>query len=429
MKAHRTQLRPVKLLVRCAGLLLLCFAAPGAAQEAAETDVRRSEPGLMMSEHAYRRFEQITALYGDGRHADALAMAESYLRADLNDYERAMGEQLAGYALVALGRPTEALPRFERAVALDALPNDAHFNMLRSLAQLYASLERWQQSVDVMSRYFVYQQDASAEDRIMMGQALVQLGRHREALSWVRGALERAGDEPRESWLQLELAILFELDDHAGALDVLNRMVARWPDRLRYWEMMAGVHQQLNQDMEALAALTAAYNGGLFTGQEKLLNLVRMNMYVGLPYQAGRILDRALDASRVEADRATLELLLEAWVAAREFDLAAGVIDRLAPLSRDGNLYMRKARMRMEQNQWQAALEAVDRALELGGVSEPGNAWLLRGIALLELERLEESRQAFRQAQDFDPDTRRQAREWQRFVEDKIRVAGLRPGR
>src|SRR5690606_4937539 len=98
----------------------------------------------------------------------------------------------------------------------------------------------------------------------------------------------------------------------------------------------------------------------------------------------------------------------------------------LAPLGRDGDLYVRKARMRMEQNQWQAALEAVDRALEIDGVSEPGNAWLLKGIALLELARLEESRHAFRQAQDFEPDTRRQAREWQRFVEDKIRVAGLR---
>lgn len=425
MKALRVRPWRVKLLVRCAGLLLLCCAGPGAAQDAAETDARRREPGLMMSEHAYRRFEQITALYGDGRHADALAMAESYLRADLNDYERAMGEQLAGYALVALERPSEAVPRFERAVALDALPNDAHFNMLRSLAQLYASLERWQQSVDVLGRYFASRPEASAEDRIMMGQGLVQLGRHREALSWVRGALERVGDAPRESWLQLELAILFELDDHAGALDVLKRMVARWPGRLRYWEMLAGVHQELDQDMEALAALTAAYNGGLITGQEKLLNLVRMNLYVGLPYQAGRILARALEAGRVETNRASLELLLEAWVAAREFDLAAGVIDRLAPLSRDGDLYMRKARMRMEQNRWQAALEAVDRALELGGVSEPGNAWLLRGIALLELERLEESRQAFRQAQDFGPGTRRQAREWQRFVEDKIRVAGL----
>lgn len=411
-----------------AGCLLACAAMPCAAQDAAPAAAERREPGQMMSEHAYRRFEQISALYGDGRHDEALAMAESYLRADLNDYERAMGEQLAGYALVALERPAEAVSRFERGVALDALPNAAHFNLMRTLAQLHASLEQWQKAIDVMTRYLAHRPDASAEDGILMGQSHVQLGRHREALSWVRGAIERAGDEARESWFQLELAILFELEDHAAALRVLNRLVARWPDRLRYWEMMAGVHQEMGQDLEALAALTAAYNAGLITEQGKLLNLARMNLYAGLPYEAARVLDRALEAGRVDADQASLELLLEAWIAAREFDHAAAVIDRLAPLTGDGDLYVRKARLRMEQNQWQATLEAARQALELGDVSEPGNAWLLTGIALMELDRLGESRQAFRRAQEFDADTRRQAREWQRFVEDKIRVAELRTG-
>jgi hypothetical protein len=57
---------------------------------------------------------------------------------------------------------------------------------------------------------------------------------------------------------------------------------------------------------------------------------------------------------------------------------------------------------------------------------QPGNAWLMVGIALMELEQLQESRRAFQQAQEFDVDSRRQAREWQRFVEDRIQVAELR---
>jgi len=193
--------------------------------------------------------------------------------------------------------------------------------------------------------------------------------------------------------------------------------------------MMAGAHQALNEDVEALAALMAAYNGGLIDEPAKLLNLVRLNMYVELPYQAGRILGRAIEAGVVEASPANLELLLQAWTAAREFDRAAEVVDRLATLTADGDLLLRKARLMMEQNRWQAMLEAARQGLEIGNVGKPGEAWLMIGIALLELDQLRESRRAFQQAQEFDADSRRQAREWQRFVEERIQVAELRAGR
>jgi tetratricopeptide (TPR) repeat protein len=429
MKAATRQCAPSGLPALCVALLLACVAGPCLAQGAPVAELQRSEPGALMSERAFRRFEAVTALYSEARYAEALGAAESYLGSELNDYEKAMGEQILGYILVALDRPADAVPRFERAIELDALPNAAHFNMMRSLAQLYAALEQWQKSIEMMGLYLAYQPEASGEDRIMMGQNYVQLGRYRDALSWVRGALERAGDTPPESWLQLELAIHFELGDHRAALRVLRTLVARWPDRLRYWEMMAGAHQALDEDVEALAALMAAYNGGLINEPAKLLNLVRLNMYVELPYQAGRILGRAIETGVVEASPDNLEMLLQAWTAAREFDRAAEVVDRLAMLTADGDLLLRKARLMMEQNRWQAMLDAARQGLEIGNVGKPGEAWLMIGIALLELDQLRESRRAFQQAQEFDADSRRQAREWQRFVEERIQVAEIRAGR
>jgi len=193
--------------------------------------------------------------------------------------------------------------------------------------------------------------------------------------------------------------------------------------------MMAGAHQALNEDVEALAALMAAYNGGLIDEPAKLLNLVRMNLYVGLPYQAGNILEGAIEAGVLDASPDNLALLLQAWTAAREFERAAVAADRLALLTGDGDLLIRKARLMMEQNRWQAMLESARQGLELGNVSKPGEAWLMIGIALLELEQLRDSRQAFQRAQDYDADSRRQAREWQRFVEERIQVAELRAGR
>jgi hypothetical protein len=152
----------------------------------------------------------------------------------------------------------------------------------------------------MMGLYLSYQPEASAEDRIMMGQNHVQLGRLPGGA--VLGAWrDRAGGRRRraESWLQLELAIHFELGDHRAALRVLRTLVARWPDRLRYWEMMAGAHQALGPGCRGAGGADGRLQRRPHQDRSrKLLNLVRMNLYVELPYQAGRILSRAMEDGR-----------------------------------------------------------------------------------------------------------------------------------
>jgi tetratricopeptide (TPR) repeat protein len=206
--------------------------------------------------------------------------------------------------------------------------------MMRSLAQLYAALR----AVAAVHRHdggctCGYQPEPTAEDRILVAQNHVQLGRHREALPWVRGALKRPATTPPESWYQLELAIHFELDDHRAALPVLKAMVARWPDRLRYWEMMAGAHQELNQDADALAALMAAYNGGLIDRGSQAAEPGAHELYVDAAVPGGAILGARARGRRGRSQGPNLQLLLQAWTAAREFERAAEVIDRLAPLT------------------------------------------------------------------------------------------------
>jgi tetratricopeptide (TPR) repeat protein len=311
-------------------------------------------------------------------------------------------------------------------VELDALPNKAHFSMMKSLAQLYASREEWQRSIDMMKEYLKFQPEPTPEDRIMMGQNYAQMGRYRDALPWVTEAIRQGGADAKESWYQLALAIHFELKDYRSAVGILKTMVARWPEKLKYWEMLSGAHQELNQDMDALAALMAAYNGGLVTEQAKLLTVARMSMYNELPFQGAQILTKGMESGQIEANEANLRLLLSAWTAAREYSRAGQVIDRLAPMTGEGDLLMQKARLMMEQNEWQETVDSARAALELGNVKNPGGVWLMIGIATMELGDLRESRNAFQRAQEFDANTRRQAREWQRFVEDRIQLAELR---
>lgn len=396
-------------------------------QEVLQSSVERKERGPLMNERSYKRYEAATSLYSDNKYSEALKAVQSYLSSDVNDYERALGEQLYGYILIGMDRLKEATPHFEKAVQLDSLQNSAHFGLMKSLAQLYASEDQWQKSIDMMVQYLKFHKEPAPEDLIIVGQSYAQMERYRDALPWVQLAIEKAGAKAQESWYKLAVAIHFEMKNYRAAVDTLKLVVARWPNKLEYWELLSGAHQELNQDQEAAAALLTAYHNGLIDTEGKLLNVARMSMYVETPYHGGRIIERGMADKQIEANQKNLETLLQMWSAAREYGKAGAVIDRLGPMTGNGELFIQKATMRMELNDWRGTIDAAQKALEVGNVKNPGNAWLMTGIAYLELGELKEAKDALKQAQQAgDEKVRRQAREWEQFVDDRISVMASR---
>lgn len=402
------------------------LAQQGQEATAKQPQVERKERGALWNERSYKRFNAIVEMYAADKYGEASKALNAYMSSELNDFERANAEQMMGYILIAQGKTDQSIQHFENAIKVDALPNAAHFGMMKSLAQLYASREEWQKSINMMMEYLKFQPEPTPEDMIIIAQAYAQMERYDDALPWVQKAIAKAGPKAQESWYQLMLAIHFEKKNYRAAVDVLKTVVSRWPDKLKYWEMLSGAHQELEQDADAAAALMTAYHNGLLTDGTKLLNLARMNMYVELPYQAGRIIEKGIADKTIEANQKNLELLLQAWNGAREYDKAGAVIDRLAPMTGDGDLYIQKATVMMEQNEWDKVVEAADQAVEQGNLKNPGGAWLLKGIALMELGKLKDARAALKEAQRFDDKTRRQAREWEQFVEDRMQVVASR---
>ena len=98
-------------------------------------------------------------------------------------------------------------------------------------------------------------------------------------------------------------------------------------------------------------------------------------------------------------------------------------IDRLAPMKQDGELYLQKAQLLAEKSDWSGAVEAARQAIEKGGLKKPGGAYLLIGIASNELRDWQQAMDALKEARQYDQNTRRQATDWMKFVEDRMAVA------
>jgi tetratricopeptide (TPR) repeat protein len=419
--------RTTRRLVGLVALLLMPFAVSAQEEKCVSgADVEREDRPSLMGERTYRRISSVHEMLGEEKWDDARKTLESLAKGNLNDYEMAIVQQTLGYVYTGQGKFPQAVPHFEKALSLDSLPNTAHFGLMYSLAQLYAGMDppRFQESVDLTLEYIKFQCDPKPEAFILVASGYASMQKYREALPYVQKAISGAGPKAKESWYQLELAIYFELNDYQSAANLLTRMVSTWPDKLKYWEMLSGAYQELGRDTDSLSVLMVAYQKGLITEEKKILNVVNMNMFLDVPYVAGIVLEKEMNAGRVETNEKNLEKLRSAWTAAREFDRAVAVIDQLAPMKPDGELYVQKAQLMMEKGQWEGVIAAAEQALEKGGLKKPGGAYLMIGIAGNELERWDVAREALNEAKRVgNQTTRRQAADWLTFVEDRRQVA------
>lgn len=401
-------------------LLLLGLSLAAGPAFAQDDDEQKKQQTI--GERAYKRLEQAHAALGEKNYADVEQKLKQMEQMPLNDYERALVYQTYGFLYAEQGNYDRAIDYFERTLALEALPPPAQQGMLYSLAGLYSAEGKFRKTIDTMKRWLPGEADPSADAFIMLAAAHAELEEYRQALPWVEKAIAK-GDKPKENWYQLLVAIQFELKDYKAAAEALRRVVAYWPDKLQYWEMLTGAYQQLGDDVQAMATTRLAYRRGLLETEDKILNLARMLLFVEDPYQAAKILEKEMGAGRVSGTQKNLELLLSAWTSAREFDKAIGVIDRLAPMTGDGEYYLQKAQLYAERTEWAEVIPAAEQAIARGGLKKPGVPWLLKGMAEAELGRYKDALDSLTEARKHDDTTRRQADGWIQFINDRVQVA------
>ncbi|RZO95078.1 MAG: hypothetical protein EVA54_03230, partial [Gammaproteobacteria bacterium] len=274
-------------------------------------------------------------------------------------------------------------------------------------------------TIDALMKFYEFERDPVAEAYIMTGIAYFQKGLPLEALPYIHIANQKA-TKPKESWLQLELAILFINKRYDEAITVVKQLSTFWPEKEKYWETMAGTYMEMQKDADALAALSLGYKNEAITKEETLESLARLNLYLEIPYQAATLIEKNIQQGSIEENEENLRLLLGAWTAAREFKKAISVIDVLAPLTGEGKLYIQKAMLLNESGDWEGVQEATEKALTDQELENPGDVYILRGMAQTELGNYAQAISSFTQAMEIGTETnKRNAEAWIDYVSDR----------
>jgi tetratricopeptide (TPR) repeat protein len=401
-------------LARAAGfvallVVVLGLAVPVPAARAAE------RKNFVLSETIGKRLLRVAELAEEEKYAEAVEILEPLTqKSRLKKYDRAQIFQTYGLMLAAVERYADATQALETALAIDYLPDTSMQSLKYNLAQLYMAEENFPRAIELLEDWMRNEESPNAQAEFLIAAAYAQTDDWDKALPHARRSVELS-DEPVEQRLRMLLAVEFTLDHAEESQKVLKELVTYFPQKT-YFIQLAATYSSKGDESRALAVLELADQQGFLDQEREILQLVQRYMYNDLPWPAARSLQRGLDAGTVEPTSKNLEMLASAYLAAREYDKALQPLAKAAELAEDGNLYVRLAQVYLEVEDWTSARKALDQAIAKGGLKNPGNAHLLRGISNFNDDRLDSARKAFNDAL-ADEDTAENARKWIEVVD------------
>jgi tetratricopeptide (TPR) repeat protein len=364
--------------------------------------------------------------------AERYAEAETRLgrlRLDkLSPHELAQADRLRGYVSYGKEQNEAAIEQLRKALAdPEALQPRDRADVLFQIAQIQAVERRWRDVIATLETWFQTVERPNSVGYFLTALSYFQLEEVDAALLPAKKAVELA-KVPQQSWLQLLLAIQLTRQDYAAAEPVLDQMIALYPNSGKeYWMQLSALHGVTGDDARALGVLEIAYRKGLLTDDRDVRRLLQLMLARGIPHRAAQIFENEMAAQRFQEDPEALELLSISWILAREPAKAEPALARAAELAPKGELYVRLAQIHLLEEEWEDAAAVLRKALAKGGLSDPGTAQLMLGIACYNEHQLREARSWFAQAQRSGA-TREQAENWLQHVDRELGAERTTPG-
>lgn len=292
--------------------------------------------------------------------ADKSGEAESLLfklekSAGKNDFALSQVYQTLSFLYAQKDDLPNAERYFAKVVKLEALPLNPLLDSLYALAQIQASLEKFDKSLKSIITFLENKSPPRADAFYFYAQILAR----KEFFPTARWALERAislSQAPNKTWLYFLATVYFELKDYEKASSTLEKVIELEPDNLTTWKQLASVHLTKEDEKSALKVYKAAYTNGLLKSEKDLRQLLNLSILVGTPYQGAEILENLVANQKIkEFSEKTLLLIGDSWLAAKEFEKASGAYLRSVETYNSPKSRVKLGKLHIQTENWKKA--------------------------------------------------------------------------
>lgn len=430
VKTIRSALVGSALLLTAAPTLLVATHAVAQAQpeqepKASDKQTRRV-PTLRSTVYEQLSRAQ-TAADEEGDVEEALSILQEVESKDysMNSYERAMMHNFYGFIYYNDEQYEKALAEFEQVVEQQPIPVKFEMTTLFSLAQLHLMQGNYEKTITFIERWEALHSGAiPVKNMVLKAQAYYQNKQYDKAAGWIERAIaeqEAEGMIPDEGWLILQRAVYYELKQPEKVKDVLVKLVKLF-DEPKYWTQLAGMYGELGEERTQLAIMEAAYQQGYVESAADIFNLAQLYYYHRAPYKGALLMQQAIDQGVLEANLRNLKFLGQSWTLAKEQDKAIPVMMQAAELADNGELDAQVAQILLNEERWDEAIAAADRAIEKGELRNPGLAHLIKGMALYNQQQFALALNELAKAEQHQK-SRAMAQQWKQFVTNEKQSA------
>lgn len=339
----------------------------------------------------------------------------------MNSYERAMMYNFYGFIYYNDEQYEKAIASFESVVKQQPIPRKFEMTTVFSLAQIHLQQGNYEKTIQNIEHWEdLNKGKAPVKNKVLKAQAYYQNKQYEAAETQITAAIEEQEAEgmlPNEGWLILQRAIYYELKQPEKVKDVLIKMVKLFNEP-KYWIQLAGMYGELGEERKQLAMMETAYQQGFIDSAGDIFNLAQLYYYHRAPYKGALLMEQAIEDGTLPANLRNLKFLGQSWSLAKEQSKAIPVMMQAAELSDDGQVDAQVAQVLLNEQRWEEAIAAADRAIDKGGLRNPGMAHLIKGMALYNTQKYALALNQLAEAEKHQR-SRAMAQQWRQFVQNE----------
>lgn len=376
--------------------------------------VKEKAEGGEMSESTYATVQSAMELLGKNKTGEAIDKLGKIADSG-SEYEKSMVNYNLGIAHSSKNDFQSAAKAFAKALAANGLPQAQREQVQYNLGQLYIVTGQYDDGIKTLQEYITKACGAiSSEAHIFLASALSERKRYAEAVPQIDLAISKS-KQPKEQWVQMKLAINYELKDFKACAEALVQLIGLVPEKPDYWKQLSTIFYEMKSDAESVAVLALADRQGFIQKPNEVKNLYSVYMMLEVPYKAGLLMQEAIEKNRLPTDEANLSSMADAWINAREMPRAEATLKKLAAMSEKGDYYYKLGAMYGDNERWTESKEMLQKALQKGGIKRTGEVWMRLAVAHYGMKDTQGAIAALQKAIAFE-ESRKQAGEWLRAL-------------
>ena len=337
----------------------------------------------------------------------------------MNDFEKST--LLSFYTNYYLGTEDYrgALNTFEEMLLIEELRLDQRLRTLRSLGQLYAAEEEWQNSID---NFTAWRELSPEEDMTVfkgLSYAHYQQERFADALpywlDYMKLAVQSGEELERDDYTYLN-GLYFTLEDFESALELTKTMIVKFNNQTD-WQNFNAIFASLDQEDRRVQALNLAYIAGHIDDEQRYMNLGQSLAGMDIPLSGSKIIEEGLEKEIIEQNQDNLEVAAQMHLIASTFADGLPNALRVAEMSDSGDGWDTVGYIYYVLGDYEEAEEAFEAAIDKGSLSNRADTLMFLARSRLELDDFDGARRAARQASDAgDNSDRTTAQQYLTFI-------------